>query len=432
MAFHEADCTTALGEKAHIKASKQLLDFITGNHVSAVTINAAGTGYTVGDTLTVAGGTPKGIFTADAVVTTVGGTGDVTGVRLHNWGSYSANPTTTANAVTGGTGSGCTLDLTMLAAEWTQDSSDYVNDTTEFKWQAHGINLSGANPYIGVQTVTSSGIPTWIVRCMSGFNGALNWAQQPGSNLPVDPVTSQGPRIFMVDSQMRFFFFASGRRVMFVLRSAPTYVFGHMGLFTPFVLNPAIDYPLPLLVSGTGYRLASETMASPYSSEFHSALPHHGDGGSASGSSSKSVRWIDGAWRSINSTANPSTFSIWPFIRRSNNTEMSAPNLVGGFISPTIGRTFIPDTWYNSSTQLTNAAPAPIGVGGRQFMICPCTIISDDAGACYVVGEVEGLFCIQGRGVAAEDRVTQAGQRYIVFPDVNSNALDLFYAIREG
>lgn len=78
--------------------------------VNFVSVNGAGTGYLATDTLTVAGGTGT---SATIDVLTVGGGGEIlTAVVLAN-GDYSVDPSTVANAVTGGTGSGATFDLVM-------------------------------------------------------------------------------------------------------------------------------------------------------------------------------------------------------------------------------------------------------------------------------------------------------------------------------
>jgi len=100
----------------HIDLLNQLREIATSDHVSAVVVNAGGTGYVVGDILTVAGGTST--HTATIEVLTVS-TGAVATVRIKTGGAYTADPTLTANAVTGGTGSSCTLDLTMTATGWT-------------------------------------------------------------------------------------------------------------------------------------------------------------------------------------------------------------------------------------------------------------------------------------------------------------------------
>lgn len=104
-------------------ALQALIDIATGTHVATAAINAAGTGYVVGDSLSVAGGTST--YTATILVTSVGGSGDITGARMENGGAYTANPTLTANAVTGGTGSGATFNLTVDGTGWTVNRRDY-------------------------------------------------------------------------------------------------------------------------------------------------------------------------------------------------------------------------------------------------------------------------------------------------------------------
>ena len=102
----------------HIDLSDAIVAAATGSSISAPVINAAGTGYIVGDTLTVVGGT----FTiaAQVEVLTVGGSGEVLTMRMYNAGVYTATPSITANAVTGGTGSAATVDLTYAANGWTE------------------------------------------------------------------------------------------------------------------------------------------------------------------------------------------------------------------------------------------------------------------------------------------------------------------------
>lgn len=107
----------------YLTALQALIDVATSDHVATVAINAAGTGYVVGDVLTVAGGTST--YAATLLVTSVGGGGQVTGVRIQNGGAYTADPTLTGNSATGGTGSSATFNLTMSGTGWTIDRREY-------------------------------------------------------------------------------------------------------------------------------------------------------------------------------------------------------------------------------------------------------------------------------------------------------------------
>jgi hypothetical protein len=76
----------------------------------SVAVNAAGTGYVAGNTLAVVGGI--GQITTELTVSTVNGSGGVTGVTISNAGQYSTAPTNPVS-VTGGAGSAATFDITF-------------------------------------------------------------------------------------------------------------------------------------------------------------------------------------------------------------------------------------------------------------------------------------------------------------------------------
>lgn len=76
--------------------------------LTTVSVFAAGSGYAVGNTLTVAGGTST--TTATVTVSSVNGSGGVTAVTVATAGVYTVLPSNT-NTVTGGAGTGCRLTL---------------------------------------------------------------------------------------------------------------------------------------------------------------------------------------------------------------------------------------------------------------------------------------------------------------------------------
>jgi len=92
--------------------SKPLLSGVSPQEAEAfsVAINAAGSGYVVGNTLAVVGGI--GLITTELTVTTVNGSGGITGVTITNAGQYSTVPTNPVS-VTGGAGSAATFNLTF-------------------------------------------------------------------------------------------------------------------------------------------------------------------------------------------------------------------------------------------------------------------------------------------------------------------------------
>ncbi len=91
--------------------SKPLLSGVEPQEAQAVSaaVVAGGTGYVVGDTLTVVGG--LGQIDTELTVTTVS-SGAITGVSISNAGQYDEIPTNPVS-VTGGAGSAATFDLTF-------------------------------------------------------------------------------------------------------------------------------------------------------------------------------------------------------------------------------------------------------------------------------------------------------------------------------
>ncbi len=80
-------------------------------------VAAGGTGYKVGDIVTLVGGTTMGAFAARLVVTAVDALGGVTGITVNrdglDGGAYTAKPGNPAS-LSGGSGAGCTLTLAWV------------------------------------------------------------------------------------------------------------------------------------------------------------------------------------------------------------------------------------------------------------------------------------------------------------------------------
>ena len=101
----------------------RLIDLAVNNNVLTAAIQAGGTGYTIGDILTVTGGTVVSSLTATLEVTNVAA-GVITGIRVFSCGAYSANPANPV-AVTGGTGANdATFNLTFSTQNWILNRND--------------------------------------------------------------------------------------------------------------------------------------------------------------------------------------------------------------------------------------------------------------------------------------------------------------------
>ncbi len=112
MSFIRGSCSGPAD--AWLELSAAIVAAATGISVQTVGIGAGGSGYVVGDMLTLTTGT----FTvaAQAEVTSVSG-GVVDGVRLYNAGVYTVAPSS-PGATSGGSGTGATITVTTASNGW--------------------------------------------------------------------------------------------------------------------------------------------------------------------------------------------------------------------------------------------------------------------------------------------------------------------------
>ena len=141
--------------------------------LALVAIASGGTGYTVGDTLTIAGGTLQtGAAAAVVKVTSIsggGGTGPITGLQILSFGGWSVNPSS-PNGPTGGTGNSASLTLTF-----TTIAQDVPLTSFPLTVQDTGMpvgNVLSAPSLIGVQSFL----------CSDGLYRKFAIQQDPGGN----------------------------------------------------------------------------------------------------------------------------------------------------------------------------------------------------------------------------------------------------------
>ena len=109
--------------------------------VLSQTITTAGTNYAVNDTVTVLGGV-YGTTPATYTVTSIGGSGAVTGLTLTNAGTYTSVPANPASTSSNGNGTGLTLTLTTGTG--TGGTGTYVlnNSQTVSSETMYALNFS--------------------------------------------------------------------------------------------------------------------------------------------------------------------------------------------------------------------------------------------------------------------------------------------------
>jgi hypothetical protein len=154
-----------------------------GSAALSFAITAAGTGYAVNDTITVTGG----IYSQQATytVSTIGGSGAVTGLTTVNNGVYTVVPGTPASTTTSGNGTGLTLTLTFGTG--TGNTGTYVVSTSQTvsSTTLYALNFSvlpnSDGPFTGADVVD-------IVDNYFVYNRPDT--QQFGSSNPLSPISS--------------------------------------------------------------------------------------------------------------------------------------------------------------------------------------------------------------------------------------------------
>lgn len=396
----------------HIDLLEQLRDFVSSDHVSAAVINAAGTGYVVGDILTVAGGT---FFVAATVsVETVGGGGDVTSVKIRQSGGYTADPTLTGNAVTGGTGTGCTLDLTMTFTGWTVERDDptAAHDATQMELILNGEGNGTDTIYVGMRTHDFGGLNiSWELGGFTGFSSGLTWEDQPGRS-PGYPEQTSGGNFFGSFFPLNetgigdYWFNVTPRRIIVVAAEAGAYSSMYAGFMNPFATS--VELPYPILI-GASAEVSSVNMAS-------SAINYSGISDPVTSATGEGV---DGAGMMFR---DPS--GNWVRVRNSvttGGTSRAAATTFGMIFpaatTPTITPTTDRKAWYGgieTSSALVPQSGLPGSAtrgmaptedsGGDLYPLFPCTVYSV-SGYVGIIGELEDVFWFPASvgGVAPQD-----------------------------
>lgn len=178
--------------------SDELVAAATGDSLVSVDgFAAAGTGYVVGNILTLVGGT----FTAAAQVEvlTIGGSGEVTSVRLYNAGAYTTtvfpgDPVST----TGGDGSACTLNCTFAHNGWTVSRNTTLGLSVVDAIIAGStgysvddiITLAGGTTVNPAQLIVT-GVSVGVITSVDIYNGG-SYSATPGNPVAQESVQPTG------------------------------------------------------------------------------------------------------------------------------------------------------------------------------------------------------------------------------------------------
>jgi hypothetical protein len=379
----------------------------TGSPNAAVsaTVGAGGTGYTVGDILTISGGTFSRAATFQVATAPAGVVGTVT---LVDWGDYTTTPGNPA-ATTGGTGTGCTLNVT------------YGNAEREIILEGEG---SGSDEiYVGYRSFfdASSGARNLCVNGFTGFSAGLTYETQPGRSPGLDTASSGGDLggcyVLLTNSTVTWWISVSPRRIVGVARTGTCYSSFYMGFLNPFATGG--EWPYPICVGAT----TSERFRLSSSSAISSSGIADPVRDSTADVGPMLVRTADGQWNTVYNSTDGSPRSqhvngciVFP---GGNATSINVGTGDDWFSLTAVGKgtDFIPASG-NPGTQTIRIIPTENG-SSDYYIRFPCTITSFDPASgppLAILGELDGVFWFEAATVVvAENRLTDGSDRFMVF-----------------
>lgn len=443
-----ADGVTEFGR---IVWAKALLDTMTNYTVeSIVSIDTPGSGYVVGETFELdnAAGTP--IFHARGEVLAVDGGGGVTQARIISCGAYSTAPPTSGGvATTNASASGnnaLVVDLSVNDPLWTVDNENYADAATDFEFIATSTYGSGIAPTVGFKTFLRAGsIPRVLLQGQLAYNGLFSFEGQDGKSPGAVTAQSEtGACVNCTDADPVLFASITERRVICVCADPPRYQVGYVGLFVPFVDDPG-NYPYPIMAAGTCVLTSSETINTNYDDgpqsdvrQGHSSVVHPWTDSDNDGGDTSCYAYRDNltpSWIQFDGRAQGGSGAyVWPN-KGDNSLFTHAPEILGQSTDPfnfntgAIGE----DDWFEADGAGANTpGVSPIGDFGRNVLPVPCQLIKGAASSVELIGFIDGLYAVHGRGLTEEDRIEDLdGVRYLCIPDTGGAPLSKWLAIAE-
>ena len=417
-----ANGVTGLGR---VVFSKAILDMITNDHVIDMAVNNGGTGYVVGETFDVVGGTSIGAFVARGVVTAEAA-GVVTAVKYISAGAYSSLPGATGAATTNASAAGnddLTVDLTTETAHWTQDRSDYTNDTTDFEWICTSTKAANA-PTIGMITETSAGNDAVRLLTASGYDDGQTFASQPdGSPESVTylNVPSTNPELYLSTTE---------RRANVLARDGNNVQYGGLGLFIPLT-NSDANYPFPGIAHAQtrGIRAFTDAYNVDGNGNVNAGICNPGNYTSVQPPyyyrDNLSTQWFGIAKIA---EAGEAESQMWPHQGNMANYEFTyAPEVDGHSTNPPNDQQgiFADNTsgWFTDPGGNAGGVQGvtDYGTGSQMSFVVTSHIIKNRVGDVSVIGYVDGYENVHAVGLTAFEEIEsfQSASRYIVFPDTN-------------
>jgi hypothetical protein len=436
--------------------------FITRDHVLTVAVNAGGTGYTVGDIVTVSGGT---FDTAARVRVLTAPAGVVATVRLWDSGAYTVDPTLTGAATTGGTGTGLTLNLTMESDPWTVELSSALSGTDKVRIFS---GTGGGGVYVGMRTYNEDTgarqARNWCMFGISSYNGALPWYQQPDFPSGIGISTSTGNMegtavdgVFAIFKDndgfpMTYWFHVTNRRIIVIAKlvdnvtTTPRYSSCYLGLLNPMGTSDEFPYPLFIAGSSSTSRCAWDDLTPA----FHfNGIGQLGRTNTAGLNGPAIYFGIDGLWKQVfnwdhtfgaSSRSESNLYTTTPVGQMNPNARPIGATIITDVPGSNLQwERIINNTGSFSTAPEFELRPTPNTAGEKRLLVPNVLTISNSLipADYHIVGELDGVYWVSAAGTTAltpEDTLDDADSppaHYRCYTNGFYTQIDGFMAIRE-
>ncbi len=419
----------------HLKNPNVLsLDAIGGNN---------GSGYVVGETFDIVGGTAVSIngvtLVARGVVVAISGD-DVTEVKITSSGIYTSLPGVTNVVTTNASGIGddlLTVDLTTQAAQWTEDRNTFTDLLTDFEWIATSVKATNA-PTVGVDAQLSGANDGFQFMTASSFNSGATFLTQPGAppdNEMFAACPNQDPDIFISTTE---------RRMNCLVSDGTNKQYFGIGLFIPFT-NSDLNYPFPGFVHAQSRSIQAINAARSSTNSGIVNLNSYtlaGQLGPVQYRDNVSPAWL-GIALDNNDGAEDQDSQLWPISASGagfqfaftdapvpSGSSATAANMIPFVVSA--GTMSDPEWFQNAASSKMPQGVAPLGPGARLALTGQLHIIKNQPGDVQVIGVVDGWEQVHGRGLDAFDEIISFdGRRFLVFNDTNTADIFRFVAMEK-
>lgn len=280
-----------------------------------------------------------------------------------------------------------TTDVTLVSLNqnWTVLKDEIIVSDRYLYLMGPGL-ASNDQIHVNLKRVysSSSGSHNWGFRGASSYDGGLSYETQPGTSEPTYLCLSNGT--------MTYWFFASGRRFIVIVKIGTVFVSSYAGLIYPYALPSEYAYPLFIAATDRSENQLYST-AGLQTSAFWK-------GGSHSGVTSNSyLRMVGGFWLFFSQGAADPVGRNWPYWSVASN--------------------------YNSDPGIADLTKNL----DSSYSLLPIILYSSTYDTKDIFGELEGVFHVPGTDLNSEDTLTIGGDTYLCIQNVEAVNRNDFAAI---